>query len=435
MILALEEERKIPFSQVLFTGISFGYIGVGMVIVTLSSFLNSELKFNGWKSSTISFFLGIPILLESVRIYGGLFFDRYGRIIIIMMFSFILALLGLILLPNETLPTSNLGIVPVLGLVYAGSAVITTLIDAYMTKISRKEFRARVAGTLQTSRLTGFAVGGLGGSILYPRLSFSTFMGVILVMFILTVLISIFFIISLEKRLSHHVDDSSVENEKKTDTEIQNVTLRKLIQMVKERTPSLMSLYLILFSLGLFMQDFILETFAIDNFGFEDEGIGKITALWSSLTLIFVPVGVLLDKKFLSRQRLILLSTSLATFGLLLIAITSNNSTKSVPIFYLGIIFFGIGNGLVSAPGIATMLDVSETYPKTLGLLLAFFGLLITFGRFSAAIFAGLLLHLTNQSYWPVFFVEAIILLFSIWPIKLVIDSLEKTTTNFNNLI
>ena len=45
------------------------------------------------------------------------------------------------------------------------------------------------------------------------------------------------------------------------------------------------------------MQDLILEPFAIARLEFEKPDVGKLVAIWGIATLIFVPVGSILEGK------------------------------------------------------------------------------------------------------------------------------------------
>ena len=86
-------------------------------------------------------------------------------------------------------------------------------------------------------------------------------------------------------------------------------------------------------------------------------------------------------------------------------------------IFFLGLVLFGIGNGLLSAPVIALMLDISAEQASYTAMLLGFYGVILTIGRFNAAWITGVVLVLTGENYAIVFILEAIFLLLTWVPI------------------
>ncbi|MDH5646158.1 MAG: MFS transporter, partial [Candidatus Heimdallarchaeota archaeon] len=169
--------------------------------------------------------------------------------------------------------------------------------------------------------------------------------------------------------------------------------------------------------IGLFMQDLVLEPFAIENLHFEKTDVGKIVAIWTSLTLVFVPIGIKLIPKF-GRLRIIVIGTILSSVGLIILTI--NSIILDIELFYIGLIIFGIGNGLNSGTGIGVMLDICASYPKNMSVLLGYFGVLITFGRFVASIIGGLILNIFElrplSNYFYLFGIESFITIITIIP-------------------
>ena len=77
-----------------------------------------------------------------------------------------------------------------------GSSILTTLVDGNLTKISVQGDRGRIAAVIQVFRLSGFALGGIVGSILYPEIEFGDFLNLFLIIYITIGLISV---LSIEK--------------------------------------------------------------------------------------------------------------------------------------------------------------------------------------------------------------------------------------------
>jgi MFS family permease len=382
--------------------ISATHLGVGVSIVAISSFLNAEMKLGGWPSSSIAFYLGIPVLFELIRLPFAHYYDAKGILRRSLLLGLITSLGGLILIPQAILPVENYLILIGASAFYFGSSILTTLVDANATIISSDEDRSRVAGVIQTFRLIGFALGGVLGSILYRSLDFQLFILIIAGFYAVVGIISIISVVP-----STNLD---------SDTPSLLSNLGKLPLLLTQASPRLMVLFLILYPIGLFMQDLVLEPFAIDVLGFQRGNVGQLVAVWTTLTLIFVPIGVILANR---RGRLLPIVTGelMSFIGLILFALTP--AIPNVQLFYTGLILFGMGNGIASAPAIGMMLDVSASFPGQVALLLGFFGIMTTAGRSLAAVMAGVVLLLTSDSYQLLFLIEAIVVIFGLIPLLL----------------
>lgn len=131
--------------------ISAVHIGVGLSTVTISGFVNSEMKFLGWRSSTITLFFGIAILFELGRIIIGLLHDRRPKIKEYLIIGSVLSFLGLILIPLKIGLINDPIFIIGLALFYGGTAILTTLVDSYLTLISYPRERNRISGILQSA--------------------------------------------------------------------------------------------------------------------------------------------------------------------------------------------------------------------------------------------------------------------------------------------
>jgi MFS family permease len=406
-ITAEEDSSNSHFSLLRLTAIGIIHIGVGMGIVAISSFLNSELAFTGWDEGRISIYLGIPILFELTRLIFGYWYDTKKWLLRSLILGSLLGGVSLVLIPHFLFPVGNFLIIFIVSLYYAGTAILTTLVDTYMTESAQLGEKGRIAGVIQTLRLVGFALGGFVGSILYTSLSFDRFFTILSVIFILMAIISLISIQPTSPR-------SDTPNRKKSESTIWNT--------IREPLPILMILFLLLYPIGLFMQDLILEPFAIKELKFSRESVGRIVAIWTSLTLVFVPVGVYLERR-LGKEKPIISGEFLAVLGLITIATTHYNS--SLTLFYSGIVLFGIGNGLASAPAISVMLDVASLYRDHVAILLGIFGLFSTVGRFLAATIGGLILILSNNNYFLLFIIESLIVVIGLIPLLILLNRIH----------
>lgn len=404
--------------------VSIAHLSVGFGIIGLSTFIPGQLALLNWPDTIIALLLGIATLFELSRIFIGYFQDRFP---FFNSFRRNYVLIGLIIQTLGLLIISQLlgSIFIIIGMIFftTGSATVSTTIDAYLVDRSSIVNRNRFAATLQFFRLSGFAVGGILGSVLYATIGFETF-------FILLAFLgfSIGFISVLAI-----TEPSEYKAVRKNQLSTKNIKDDLLILQQQIRKPMVfgMILFLLIYPLGLFLQDAILEPYAVNVFAFAEEGIGRLAAVWGISTLIFVPLGIIFAKK-LGKMQTIILGTIIASIGILFVGLSgldfldlkSINLTLYQNSLLFFLVIFGVGLGLMTTPSTALMLDVTAI-SKNKTLLLSVFGLALTIGRSSASFVAAIIMLLEN--YQILFFVESLFLLGSIIPIFVVYRHLQST--------
>ncbi|OLS22673.1 MAG: hypothetical protein HeimC3_29470 [Candidatus Heimdallarchaeota archaeon LC_3] len=402
--------------------VSIAHLSVGIGIIGLSTFIPAQLALEGWPDTIIATLLGIATLFEIFRLAIGYYQDRYS---LFGSFRRNYVLTGLIIQTVGLLMISQLlgSIFIIFGMIFftVGSATVSTTIDAYLVDKSNDSNRNKFAATLQFFRLSGFAVGGILGAILYSKLKFMDFFIFLSFFGFFIGLISVIAIRESKEykndRLSQLSKESAFYDFKILRTQIKQPIVMGMI------------LFLLLYPLGLFLQDAILEPYAIRIFDFNEEGIGRLAAVWGIATLIFIPLGIVFDRK-IGRIQTIILGTIIATSGLFLIAMLGLNPGNlkflNLPMYQNGLllflILFGVGLGMMTTPSTALMLEVT-VISKNRTLMLSFFGLALTIGRSSASFIAAFIMIFKN--YQILFLVECLFLLSSTIPIYYVYKNLK----------
>jgi BCD family chlorophyll transporter-like MFS transporter len=364
------------------------------------------MKFLGWDASIITIYFGIAILFELSRLVAGYLQDRQPRTRFFLIIGSILSIVGLGLIPVLITETNGPIFILSIALYYFGTAITTTVVDSYLTLISHPKERYRISGTLQFSRLLGFAFGGILGSILYSQLDFSVFITII------TILFTIFAFTTI---ISLNFETWGVNPAQSKSHILPNPpSVSSVLRSLYDPNVILMSTFLVLFSVGLFMQDLIIEPFAISELDFEKSDVGKIVALWGIITLVFVPVGSTLEPK-LGKLKTIFYGLIIAFMGMIIISIASN--LQNTLYFYIGLVIFSTGGGVSSSPAISVMLDLCFINRSHTAFLLGFFGVIVTIGRAFAAILSGLILDYSDDRFTLVFVTESIFILLSLIPI------------------
>ena len=418
-----ENFKSSEFSTIMIIAISSAHLAVGLGIIGISTFIPAQLALINWSDTVIAFLLGIATIFELSRIIIGYAQDRYTIFgsyrSNYLLFGIIVQTIGLLLV-SQLLGSYLILIGMILFII--GSATVTLTVDAFLVDVSKIENRNKYAAALQFFRLSGFALGGILGAILYDRLKFENF-------FIFLAFIG--FIISMFSFFAIKEDQRyKMTRQKELTTNSWRQDVHFIISQLKYPAVSGMIIFLILYPLGLFLQDPILEPYAIRIFGYNEEGIGRLAGIWGTATLIFIPIGIIFDKK-VGRMRSITLGALIGTLGLLLIGWFGLDPFKwkdfNISIFQSSLLFalvlFGVGLGLLTTPGTAVMLDVvAFSYNKTL--ILSFFGLVLTISRSGASFLAGLVMYFNN--YQLLFLIESFFLLSCVIPIYFSYKSLKR---------
>ncbi len=379
-------------------GIAIVHIGVSVGVIGINTFIPAQLAIIGWETTTIAFIIGITTLFELFRLVIGYLGDNFplfgsNRRSYVML-GLLIQTLGLFLISQVL--GSILILIGMIGFVI-GSAIVATMSDAYLLDKTNELSRGQAAGAIQFFRLLGYALGGIFGAIFYGSLKFE---GFFISLGFLSILLGV-------------LPALLIKEDKSAKSEVVH-PIRETIQLSTHQVMNsqviLMSLFLLFFLIGLFAQDAVLEPFAIKILAFSEGNIGRVAAIWGTTTLIFIPLALVLEKRT-STSYVILLGVCVSSLGLLLVTFIGIGATQGgIPdiislqnLFLISIGIFGAGAGLVTTPSTTLMLNIcSESQSRTF--LLAFFGLISTFGRSIASLIAGLIM--VYKSFPLLFIVE-----------------------------
>lgn len=388
--------------------ISLAHLTIGIGIIALSTYIPAELKLLNWSESSIAYLVGFATLFELSRLVIGYYGDS-GAITYRKFFGLglLVSVIGLLIIAQTI---GNY--IVFIGMVCftIGSAILSTIIDAYLISRSGTENKNKIGAITQFFRLTGFAVGGILGTILYQNVSFASFFYIIAGIHFLA---SFLTLILLQEGSGSTIEKTSSEH----------IHFKQILSALRDKAVLGMTLFLILYPIGLFAQDAILEPFAIGVLQFQRAGVGRMAAIWGTATLIFIPVAIAVERK-IGRIITITIGLFLASIALLVIAylganvpITSNEIKVAQNTLYGTLFLFGAGLGLMTTPGTAMMFDICAHNKTLTTSLIAYFGIIVTISRASAAFLSGLILQYTNNNFVFLFTLEAVILFSALFPL------------------
>lgn len=175
--------------------------------------------------------------------------------------------------------------------------------------------------------------------------------------------------------------------------------------------------FLICMTLGLFMQDAILESYGAEVFGMSIGETAKLNAFWGTGTLIGISgAGFLLTPR-IGKSRTAKWGCILSAISL--IWVVQSGTTGNPMLLQFALLVFGLASGVTTTGAITLMLDL--TVPETAGTFVGAWGLAQAFSRGMATIFGGASLDLGRRlttslvgSYGLVFALQAMCMVVAI---------------------
>ncbi|MFM7732117.1 MAG: BCD family MFS transporter [Cyanobium sp.] len=172
------------------------------------------------------------------------------------------------------------------------------------------------------------------------------------------------------------------------------ISLRQAWQLITSSRQVLVFFsFLILFTLGLFLQDPILEGYGAQVFGMAIGARTQLNAYWGTGTLIGLLLGGFWIGPRLGKLGCARLGCRLIVFSLLLLVLTG--LTASVPLLSLVMVLFGLSAGIGTNGALSLMLDL--TLPQVAGTFVGVWGLAQAMSRALGKLIGGGLLDLGRR--------------------------------------
>ncbi len=171
------------------------------------------------------------------------------------------------------------------------------------------------------------------------------------------------------------------------------VTLRQAWTLIRSSSQVLIFFsFLILFTLALFLQDPVLESYGAQVFGMPIAATVQLNAFWGVGTLIGLLVAGLWIVPWLGKLATARLGCQLIALSLLLLLLSG--ITANVPTLQLVMVLFGLAAGIGTNGALCLMLDL--TLPEVAGTFVGVWGLAQALSRAVGKVIGGGLLDLGN---------------------------------------
>ena len=344
-------------------------------------------------------------------------------------------------------------IMAVYGLAVSSSS---TPFTALLVDITEESRRSKLISVVWSMLMVGIVIGGITGSVVFKKIEASgvnagnipleVLQPTINTVFAIVpfVVIALAFIATwgVEKKYSRFARDNSATNRE------DSITIAQAIEVLTtSRQTGIFFTFLSILTIGLFMQEAVLEPYGGEVFGMSIGETTKLNSFWGigillgySITGFAIIPGVFLKNKYklnifnkysinvrlpIPNITIPGLGKTMATkvgciavalcFGLIILA----GFTQQPKMLQSAMIFFGIAAGIATVGGISLMLDLTAT--ETAGTFIGAWGLAQAMSRGLATLFGGVILDIgkniftsTLMSYSLVFIIQAIAMIVAI---------------------
>jgi MFS transporter, BCD family, chlorophyll transporter len=289
----------------------------------------------------------------------------------------------------------------------------STPFAALLVDVSDEDNRSKLVGIVWAMLMVGIVLGAVSSSILLKSLTLETLQFSINRLFIILPACVLALILiataGVEKRYSRYRFRSAITGRE------DQITLKAALKVLTaSRQTGLFFCFLVMMTLGLFLQQPILEPYAGEVFGMTVSQSTQLNAFWGIGTL----VGITLTGFFIvprwGKQATAHFGCKVVSACFILVILAG--LTRSSMFLQLSMIILGLGFGLVTNSAVSLMLDL--TAAETAGTFIGAWGLAQAMSQASATLLGGAFLDLGRSlfeqpllAYGLVFCIESVCML------------------------
>ncbi|MGF1590386.1 MAG: BCD family MFS transporter [Pleurocapsa sp.] len=295
----------------------------------------------------------------------------------------------------------------------------STPFTALLVDITEEERRSKLIAIVWSMLMVGIVIGGVSGSIVFKKIEaegmtagnipLATLQPPINFVFgfvpFLVIALALIATWKVETRYSRFTSNTETNRE-------DNITINRAIRILTtSRQTGIFFAFLSVLTIGLFLQEAVLEPYGGEVFGMSIGETTQLNAFWGiGILLGYSITGFLiipaLGKKLTTKIGCILVAFC---FGIIILA----GFTQQPKMLQLAMVLFGITAGIATVGGISLMLDL--TAAKTAGTFIGAWGLAQAMSRGLATFMGGVILDIGKSifavplfSYGLVFVIQAI---------------------------
>ncbi len=302
----------------------------------------------------------------------------------------------------------------------------STPFTALLVDITEESRRSKLIAIVWSMLMVGIVIGGVTGSIVFKKIeaegvtagniplealqpSINTVFGIVPFLVIALAFVAT---VGVEKKYSRFASNSTTSNRE------DSITIARAIKVLTtSRQTGIFFTFLSILTIGLFMQEAVLEPYGGEVFGMSIGETTKLNSFWGMGILFGYAVTGFkiiptLGKKYTTKIGCIAVALC---FGLIILA----GFTQQPKMLQSAMVFFGIAAGMATVGGINLMLDL--TAAETAGTFIGAWGLAQAMSRGLATFIGGVILDIGKNifatplmSYSLVFVIQALSMLLAI---------------------
>jgi BCD family chlorophyll transporter-like MFS transporter len=416
-------------------------LGLGMMSVLIFGVLNRVLiKELGVPADIASVILALTLFVAPARVWFGYLSDSkplwgYHRTGYVLMGAGSLAAIAFLAVQvmwqvGNSLSTSSwsyqtyawTGLLAFLFALY-GLAVsaCSTPFATLLVDVSDEENRSKLVGIDWSMLISGTIVGAITIAVLLkklppnapPDLLQAGINRLFLVVPAVVIGLAVISTWGVEKKYSRYALRSTLANDE------ERITLGRAWKILTaSRQTQVFFTFLIVMTIGLFMQDPVLEVYGGDVFNMQIGATASLNAFWGTGTLIGIIVAGFFLTPRLGKRKTAKWGCLLVVFSLVWVILSG--FTGNPLVLQLALLFFGLVSGVVTTGAITLMLDL--TAAETAGTFIGAWGLAQALARGLATVSGGAVLSLGKKlfpnlvlAYGLVFALQAACMLLAVW--------------------
>ncbi len=265
----------------------------------------------------------------------------------------------------------------------------STPFAALLVDVSDEDNRSKLVGIVWAMLMVGIVLGAVSSSILLKSLTLETLQSSINRLFIVLPACVLALILTatagVEQRYSRYRFRSAIAGRE------DQITLNTALKILTaSRQTGLFFCFLVVMTLGLFLQQPILEPYAGEVFGMTVAQSTQLNAFWGIGTLLGITVTGFLIVPRWGKQATARVGCRVVSVCFILVILAG--LTRSTIFLQLSMIILGLGFGLMTNSAVSLMLDL--TAAETAGTFIGAWGLAQAMAQASATVLGGILLDL-----------------------------------------
>ena len=402
--------------------LAFIHTAVAITLVPINSTLNRVMiKELAISTTLVALMASLPYLFSPIQVAIGAFSDRRPILGLhrtpYVLLGLILCVAGVVVSPQVAfLIADNFWLGLLAGIIAFGAwgmgynlAAVSYL--SLATEISGEKGRGRTVAVMWFMMIVGIILTAITLSHLIDpyttealQRAFTIVGGIALVMGILA-------LVGLETRAV----PSSLKEQRFS-------WKAMLVSVWQNRQARLFFVYMAVLLAALLGQDILLEPFAAEAFGMTVKETTRITSLWGVFVLGALLITGWMERRA-SKKRVAAWGGFLAFIGFSVIV--ASGLVISTSVFYIGVVFLGLGTGISTVSNLSLMLDM--TIAGQVGLFIGAWGMANAISRLTGSMLSGIgrdiLVHWTGDtvlSYVFVFVILAGFVLLSLYMLTLI---------------